>query len=74
MLCQIRRAAPLQARVKAISEVVEQLVRGAKAGQDVNVDALKKQAATKYGLARAPKLVEIISAVPDDFRDMLLPK
>lgn len=63
-----------QARVKAISEVVEQLVRGTKAGQVVNVDALKKEAATKYGLARAPKLVEIISAVPDDFRDTLLPK
>lgn len=69
-----RRMSPEEARVKAISEVVEQLVRGAKAGQDVNVDALKKQAATKYGLARAPKLVEIISAVPDDFRDTLLPR
>ena len=60
--------------MKAISEVVEQLVRGVKQGADVNVDALKKEVATKYSLARAPKLVEIISAVPDDFRDTLLPK
>lgn len=64
----------MQARVKAISEVVEHLVRGVNAGHDVNVDVLKKEAATKYGLARAPKLVEIISAVPDDFRDTLLPR
>jgi hypothetical protein len=64
----------LQARVKAISEVVEQLVRGVRAGLDVNVDAIKREAATKYSLARAPKLVEIISAVPDDFRDTLLPR
>ncbi len=64
----------LQARVKAISEVVEQLVRGVKAGLELNVDAIKREAATKYALARAPKLVEIISAVPDDFRDTLLPR
>lgn len=64
----------LQARVKAISEVVEQLVRGVRGGLDVNVDAIKREAATKYSLARAPKLVEIISAVPDDFRDTLLPR
>ena len=49
-------------------------MRGVQQGEDINIALLTKEAANKYSLKRAPKLVEIISAVPDDFRDALLPK
>lgn len=64
----------VQARLRAISEIVEQLVLGVKEGHDVNLPLVRRDACAKYSLARAPKLVEIISAVPDDFRDALLPR
>ncbi len=67
-------AFPPQARVRAISEIVDQLVRGVKENIDVHLPLVRRDACAKYSLARAPKLVEIISAVPDDFRDTLLPR
>ena len=32
------------------------------------------QAAFKYGLSRAPKLVEIIAAVPEEYKAALVPQ
>ena len=63
-----------QAKVRAISEIVEQLVAGVKESREVNLPLIRRDACAKYSLARAPKLVEIISAVPDDYRDTLLPR
>lgn len=37
-----------------------------------NIGAL--QAALRYGLARAPKLVEIIAAVPEEHKASLVPQ
>ncbi|KAK9806799.1 hypothetical protein WJX72_003067 [[Myrmecia] bisecta] len=65
---------PEEARVKAIAEIVVQLVQGVQTGHDVDLNSIKRQAATKYRLARAPKLVEIIAAVPDEHRAILLPQ
>lgn len=63
-----------EAKVRAISEIVECLVAGIKESQEVNLPLVRRDACAKYSLARAPKLVEIISAVPDDYRDILLPR
>ena len=35
---------------------------------------MKLDASKRYGLARAPKLVEIIAAVPDEYKSKLLPR
>jgi histone acetyltransferase (RNA polymerase elongator complex component) len=32
------------------------------------------QASSKYRLAKAPKLVEIMTAVPEEYRSVLLPQ
>ena len=32
------------------------------------------QAAKKYSLAKAPKLVEILNAVPEEYRSVLIPQ
>ena len=37
-------------------------------------DCFHLQAASKYSLAKAPKLVDIISAVPEEQRAVLLPR
>ena len=65
---------PEEGRVRAIAEIVAKMIAGIKEGRDLNLNAIKSEASRKYGLSRAPKLVEIIAAVPDDFRDRLVPQ
>ena len=62
-----------EARVRAITDVVQQMIASVKSGKVLNLNAVKNAAARKYGLRRSPKLVELISAVPDEHRDALLP-
>eukprot|EP00271_Cylindrocystis_brebissonii_P010556 TRINITY_DN26767_c0_g1_i1.p1 TRINITY_DN26767_c0_g1~~TRINITY_DN26767_c0_g1_i1.p1 ORF type:complete len:568 (-),score=90.10 TRINITY_DN26767_c0_g1_i1:317-2020(-) len=63
-----------EGRVRAIAEIVAAMVAAAKENRDINLNAVKSEASRKYGLARAPKLVEIIAAVPDNFRSELVPR
>lgn len=63
-----------EARVRAITEIVNSMVDLSRKGQNVDLNALKSAACRKYGLSRAPKLVEMIAAVPESDRDSLLPK
>lgn len=65
---------PEEARVRAIAEVVSAMVVAAKAGRDINLNAVKSDASRKYGLSKAPKLVEIIAAVPEHYRAELVPR
>lgn len=65
---------PTEARMRAISDIVSALVDGVKAGKDVDLNAVKREVSLKYSLARAPKLVEIIAALPDEHRAELLPQ
>lgn len=57
-----------------VSEIVSALIQSHKSGKDVNLNKLKGSVASKYGLKSQPKLVDIIAAVPADFRGALLPK
>lgn len=63
-----------ESRIRAISEIVNAMVEQSHSGQTVDLNALKSAACRKYGLSRAPKLVEMIAALPDSERDALLPK
>jgi len=63
-----------EARVRAIAEIVSAMGRAVKEGRDVNLNALKNEISKKFSLARAPKLVEIIAAVPDEHRAVLVPQ
>lgn len=63
-----------EARVRAIAEIVSAMAERSRRGEDVDLNALKSAACRKYGLARAPKLVEMIAAVPEQDRAALLPK
>lgn len=64
----------LQARMRAISDIVNALVQSITSGKDVNLNTLNKHVGMKYSLARLPKLVEIIAALPEEHRATLLPQ
>ena len=65
---------PEEGRVRAIAEIVSGLIAAAREDRDVNLNRLKSEASRRYALARAPKLVEIIAAVPEAHRADLLPR
>jgi hypothetical protein len=55
-------------------EIVKALLEAHANGQDVNLNALKAQVAKKRKSTVIPRLVDIIAAVPQEARDILLPK
>jgi len=59
--------------ITACAEIVAELISACKAGNTVNLNALKSKIARKYRLKNQPKLVEIIAAVPDQHKSYLLP-
>uniref|UniRef100_A0A0N5BYJ2 Elongator complex protein 3 n=1 Tax=Strongyloides papillosus TaxID=174720 RepID=A0A0N5BYJ2_STREA len=59
---------------KSIYDIVNHLVQAHKNNKDVNLNRLKCDVARKYGLSSQPKLVDIIAAVPPEYRDVLVPK
>jgi elongator complex protein 3 len=63
-----------EARVRAIAEIVSAMGELSRRGEDVDLNALKSAACRRYGLAREPKLVEMIAAVPEADRAALLPR
>ncbi|GFR51456.1 hypothetical protein Agub_g13865, partial [Astrephomene gubernaculifera] len=65
---------PDEARVRAIAELVSLLVSGVREGRDVDLNALKCEVSRRYRLARSPKLVEVIAALPEEHRAALLPR
>ncbi len=64
----------VQARVRAIAEIVGALVAGVRNGEDVDLNAVKRAVQLKYSMDRAPKLVEIIAALPEEHKAVLLPQ
>lgn len=63
-----------EARVRCIAEIVGAMIQGCRKGENVDLNALKSEACRRYGLSRAPKLVELISALPESEREMVLPR
>jgi hypothetical protein len=59
--------------VSCISEVVAEIIKRHKRGKNIDVDKIKKNIAAAHKLNRAPKLVDIIAAIPEEYRKSLLP-
>ncbi|CAI5683077.1 unnamed protein product [Oreochromis niloticus] len=57
-----------------IADVIKQLVEAHEKGKDINLNKVKTQASAKYGLEAQPRLVDIIAAVPPQYRRALVPK
>ena len=61
-------------RVLAVAEIVSSLVALCKQNQDIDLNSLKNRVSKKYGLDAPPKLVDIIAAVPEEHKSLLLPR
>ncbi|XP_018575401.1 probable elongator complex protein 3 [Anoplophora glabripennis] len=61
-------------KVITVAEVVQELIKAQQNKKDVNLNALKHKIASKYGIETTPRLVDIIAAVPIDYKKLLVPK
>ncbi|XP_056284268.1 elongator complex protein 3 [Pseudoliparis swirei] len=57
-----------------IADVIKQLVEAHEEGIDINLNKVKTKTSAKYGLEALPRLVDIIAAVPQQYRRTLVPK
>ncbi|XP_022659466.1 probable elongator complex protein 3 [Varroa jacobsoni] len=57
-----------------ISEIIQELVQAHNDKRDVNLNRVKYDVSARYGLKSQPKLVDIIAAIPPQFKQILLPK
>lgn len=53
---------------RSVNHIVAQLIAAHKEGKDVNLNRLKCDVASKFGMKNQPKLVDIIAAVPPDYK------
>ncbi|KAJ1677575.1 Elongator subunit, partial [Spiromyces aspiralis] len=60
--------------VKACAEIVSELVTAHQEGRSVNLNTLKTKYARENKLTSMPKLVDIIAAIPEQYKKILLPK
>ncbi|CAG8611964.1 737_t:CDS:10, partial [Ambispora leptoticha] len=60
--------------VKCCAEIVNDLISAHEAGKDVNLNGLKTKYSRKNKLGTQPKLVDIIAAIPEQYKQHLLPK
>lgn len=61
-------------KVIVISEIIQELVRAHNEKRDVNLNRVKCDASARHGMKSQPKLVDIIAAIPPQFKKILLPK
>lgn len=60
--------------VMTVTEIVNLLIQAHQQGKDVNLNRIKSKISSKYGLSSQPRLVDIIAAVPQEYKKILLPK
>ncbi|RMZ97400.1 putative elongator complex 3 [Brachionus plicatilis] len=60
--------------VKTVSEIIKELIEANEKNESVDLNKIKCKASAKYGLPIQPRLTDIISAVPLQYKKVLLPK
>ncbi|KAG2178671.1 hypothetical protein INT44_001824 [Umbelopsis vinacea] len=76
MVAPTKKKGPSQTEllVKACGEIVAEMMAAIDGKKDVNLNALKSRISRKNKLQKQPKLVDIISAIPEHQKAMLLPQ
>ena len=59
--------------IQAVAEVVNALIKAYEAQVPVNLSKIKVEISKKHKLSYIPKLVDIIAAVPEEYKSKLLP-
>uniref|UniRef100_A0A8C4QC90 Elongator complex protein 3 n=1 Tax=Eptatretus burgeri TaxID=7764 RepID=A0A8C4QC90_EPTBU len=67
-------ASQAQLMLMSITDIIKQLINAHEQKKDVNLNSIKAKTASKYRLSSQPRLVDIIAAVPQQYRKVLLPK
>lgn len=57
-----------------IGEIIQELLVAHEKRKDVDLNKMKSRLSSKYGLESSPRLVDIIAAVPQEAKKILLPK
>lgn len=60
--------------IKTISEIVNALIQAHKENKSVNLTTLKTNFARKNNLKAIPKTIDIIAAIPENYKKFILPK
>ncbi|CCG84262.1 protein of unknown function [Taphrina deformans PYCC 5710] len=62
--------------MKACGEIVQELIESYDSGklEDINLNGVKIRASKKYKLSSQPRLMDIIAAIPDQYRKYLVPR
>ena len=60
--------------VKTVAEIIKELIEANEKNETVDLNKVKCKASAKYGLPIQPRLTDIISAVPIQYKKVLLPK
>ncbi|XP_076255100.1 elongator complex protein 3 [Rhynchophorus ferrugineus] len=61
-------------KVITVAEVVQELIKAHQNKKNINLNSLKHKTSSKYGLESSPRLVDIIAAVPVNYKKILVPK
>src|ERR1700731_4270078 len=59
--------------LKACTDIVSEVIKAVKSDKEPNIVSIRARVAAHYKLPTQPKLVDIISAVPENHRKELLP-
>jgi elongator complex protein 3 len=59
--------------VKVVGEIVQQILKAYDAGETVHLNNIRTAVMKKYRTKGSPKLVEIIAAIPEQYKESLLP-
>lgn len=67
---------PSQAEIllRTTSHIASSLIKAHESNTTISLNVLRAQASKKYGFGGVPRLVDIISAIPDEWRKVLLPR
>jgi len=57
-----------------IGDVIQELIAAHQDGKDTNLNKIKRRLSSKYELETNPRLVDIIAAVPQQYKKVLVPK
>jgi elongator complex protein 3 len=60
--------------VQTIGEIVNQVIQAHKEGKTINLSKIKAEISKANGLNRQPKTIDIIAAIPEQYKKELLPK
>ena len=71
-----KKTGPSQAELllRVTSGIAAELIKAYDANESVSLNEIRAKLSKKHGFGGVPRLVDIISAIPDDYKKALLPK